>query len=374
MYFKDIIGQEDIKKRLIQSAQTGVVPHAQLFTEQGGAGAFPLALAYARYLNCTNRTETDSCGHCPSCLKYNEQAHPDLHFVFPIVAKKEKKKEVCDDYLMEWRGFLKERPYFDIDGWLDYMEAGNSQALIYSKESDEIIRKLSLKIYEATYRILLIWLPEKLHPTCANKLLKIIEEPPQNTVILMVSETPDQILGTILSRAQRINVRGIHPEAIAASMVSLFGLAPEDAKHIAHLANGNYLKAIEAISLGEENKFFLEQFKGMMRNSWARNVKGMKEMADLLAGIGRERQKNFLSYCQHLIRENFMYRFQSPELNYMNLDEASFSVKFAPFINERNVFDIMEELAKAEQQIGQNVNAKMIFFDLSLRLTVLIKR
>lgn len=374
MYFKDIIGQEDIKKRLIQSAQTGVVPHAQLFTEQGGAGAFPLALAYARYLNCTNRTETDSCGHCPSCLKYNEQAHPDLHFVFPIVAKKEKKKEVCDDYLMEWRGFLKERPYFNIDGWLDYMEAGNSQALIYSKESDEIIRKLSLKIYEATYRILLIWLPEKLHPTCANKLLKIIEEPPQNTVILMVSETPDQILGTILSRAQRINVRGIHPEAIAASMVSLFGLAPEDAKHIAHLANGNYLKAIEAISLGEENKFFLEQFKGMMRNSWARNVKGMKEMADLLAGIGRERQKNFLSYCQHLIRENFMYRFQSPELNYMNLDEASFSVKFAPFINERNVFDIMEELAKAEQQIGQNVNAKMIFFDLSLRLTVLIKR
>ena len=372
MYFKDIIGQEDIKKRLIQSAQTGVVPHAQLFTEQGGAGAFPLALAYARYLNCTNRTETDSCGHCPSCLKYDEQAHPDLHFVFPIVAKKEKKKEVCDDYLMEWRGFLKERPYFDIDGWLDYMEAGNSQALIYSKESDEIIRKLSLKIYEATYRILLIWLPEKLHPTCANKLLKIIEEPPQNTVILMVSETPDQILGTILSRAQRINVRGIHPEAIAASMVSLFGLAPEDAKHIAHLANGNYLKAIEAISLGEENKFFLEQFKGMMRNSWARNVKGMKEMADLLAGIGRERQKNFLSYCQHLIRENFMYRFQSPELNYMNLDEASFSVKFAPFINERNVFDIMEELAKAEQQIGQNVNAKMIFFDLSLRLTVLI--
>lgn len=374
MYFKDIIGQEDIKKRLIQSAQTGIVPHAQLFTEQGGAGAFPLALAYARYLNCTNRTETDSCGHCPSCLKYDELAHPDLHFVFPIVAKKEKKKEVCDDYLTEWRGFLKERPYFDIDGWLDYMEAGNSQALIYSKESDEIIRKLSLKIYEATYRVLLIWLPEKLHPTCANKLLKIIEEPPQNTVILMVSETPDQILGTILSRAQRINVRGIHPEAIAASMVSQFGLAPEDAKHIAHLANGNYLKAIEAISLGEENKFFLEQFKGMMRNSWARNVKGMKGMADLLAGIGRERQKNFLSYCQHLIRENFMYRFQSPELNYMNLDEAGFSVKFAPFINERNVFDIMEELAKAEQQIGQNVNAKMIFFDLSLRLTVLIKR
>ena len=301
MYFKDIIGQEEVKERLRQSTRTGIVPHAQLFTEQGGAGAFPLALAYARYLNCTNRTETDACGRCPSCLKYDELAHPDLHFVFPIVAKKEKKKEVCDDYLSEWRGFLKEHPYFNMDEWLDYIEAGNSQAIIYSKESDEIIHKLSLKIYEAEYRILMVWLPEKLHPTCANKLLKIIEEPPMKTVILMVSETPD-------------------------------------------------------------------------RNSWARNVKGMKAMADVMAGIGRERQKNFLSYCQHLIRENFMYRFQSPELNYMNLDEASFSVKFSPFVNERNVIDLMEELAKAERHITQNVNAKMVFFDLSLRITVLIKR
>ena len=374
MYFKDIIGQEEIKKQLIHSAQTGVVPHAQLFTEQGGAGAFPLALAYGRYLNCTHRTETDACGRCPSCLKFNELAHPDLHFVFPIVAKKEKKKEVCDDYLTEWRGFLKERPYFNIDGWLDYIDAGNSQAIIYSKESDEIIRKLNLKIYEASYRILLVWLPEKLHPTCANKLLKVIEEPPLNTVILMVSEIPDQILGTILSRAQRINVRSIHPEAITAAMITRFGLAPDDAKHVAHLANGSNLKAIEAISLSEENSFYLEQFKAMMRNSWARNVKGMKAMADVLAGIGRERQKNFLQYCQHLIRENFMYRFQSPDLNYMNMDESGFAVKFAPFVNERNVFDIMEELAKAERHITQNVNAKMVFFDLSLRLTVLIKR
>ena len=346
MYFKDIIGQEEVKERLRQSTRTGIVPHAQLFTEQGGAGAFPLALAYARYLNCTNRTETDACGRCPSCLKYDELAHPDLHFVFPIVAKKEKKKEVCDDYLSEWRGFLKEHPYFNMDEWLDYIEAGNSQAIIYSKESDEIIHKLSLKIYEAEYRILMVWLPEKLHPTCANKLLKIIEEPPMKTVILMVSETPDLILG----------------------------LSPDDAKHVAHLSSGSFIKAMEAISLGEENKFFLEQFKAMMRNSWARNVKGMKAMADVMAGIGRERQKNFLSYCQHLIRENFMYRFQSPELNYMNLDEASFSVKFSPFVNERNVIDLMEELAKAERHITQNVNAKMVFFDLSLRITVLIKR
>ena len=267
MYFKDIIGQEEVKERLRQSARTGIVPHAQLFTEQGGAGAFPLALAYARYLNCTNRTDTDACGRCPSCLKYDELAHPDLHFVFPIVAKKEKKKEVCDDYLSEWRGFLKEHPYFNMDEWLDYIEAGNSQAIIYSKESDEIIHKLSLKIYEAEYRILIVWLPEKLHPTCANKLLKIIEEPPMRTVILMVSETPDLILGTIQSRAQRIHIRPIETDAIMNAMISRFGLSPDDAKHVAHLSSGSFIKAMEAISLGEENKFFLEQFKAEDKRS-----------------------------------------------------------------------------------------------------------
>ncbi|MDH6342292.1 DNA polymerase-3 subunit delta' [Parabacteroides sp. PFB2-12] len=374
MYFKDIIGQQEVKNRLMQSARSGIVPHAQLFTENGGAGAFPLALAYARYLNCQARGAEDACGKCPSCLKFNELAHPDLHFVFPIISKKEKKKEVCDDYITEWREFLSGRPYFSLDDWLNEMDAGNSQALIYSKESDEIVRKLSLKIYEADYRILFVWLPEKLHPTCANKLLKIIEEPPTNTVILMISETPDLILGTILSRAQRIHVRPIRTEAIAQALEQLYHLESQDATQIAHLADGNFLQAIEAISMGEENQFFLEQFKGMMRNSWSRNVKGMKEMADVMAGIGRERQKNYLAYCQHLIRENFVYRFQAPEMNYMNKEESQFSVNFSPFVNERNVFDLMDELAKAERHITQNVNSKMVFFDLGLRITVLIKK
>lgn len=374
MYFKDIIGQQDIKRRLIESAGKKIVPHAQLFCEQGGTGAFPLALAYARYLNCANPSDTDSCGHCPSCAKFNELAHPDLHFVFPIVSKKEKKKEVCDDYLPEWRGFLKERIYFGMNEWLECIDAGNSQAIIYSKESDEIMRKLSLKIYEATYRILMIWLPEKMHQTCANKVLKIIEEPPTNTVILMVSEEPDMVLGTIQSRAQRLNIRGIRQDDMIEALINKEMLERSAAKEIAHLAGGNYLKALELISTNEENEFYLEQFKGMMRNSWARNVKGMKASADLLAGIGRERQKNFLTYCQHLIRENFMYRFQSDDLNYMNRNEAEFATKFAPFVNERNVFELMDELAKAERHIIQNVNAKMVFFDLSLHITVFIRR
>ena len=374
MYFKDIIGQEEIKRHLIQTAQSGVLPHAQLFTEPGGSGAFALALAYARYVNCSQRTDTDACGQCPSCLKYDELAHPDLHFVFPIVAKKERKKEICDDYLQEWRAFLHDHTYFRIDQWLDAMDAGNSQALIYSKESDEIIRKLSLKIYEADYRVLLVWLPEKLHVSCANKLLKLIEEPPAHTLILMVSEQPDLILGTIQSRTQRINIPRILPEDLAKAMQSRYGLSPEDAHYVSHLANGNYLKAVEAISVNEETMFFLEQFKTVMRNSWARNVKAMKEQADVLASIGREKQKNYLAYCQRLVRENFIYRFQAPELNYMNREEAAFAVKFSPYVNERNVIDLMDELAKAELHISQNVNPKMVFFDLALRITVLIRR
>lgn len=374
MYFKDIIGQEEIKRHLIQTAQSGVLPHAQLFTEPGGSGAFALALAYARYVNCSRRTDTDACGQCPSCLKYDELAHPDLHFVFPIVAKKERKKEICDDYLQEWRAFLHDHTYFGIDQWLDAMDAGNSQALIYSKESDEIIRKLSLKIYEADYRVLLVWLPEKLHVSCANKLLKLIEEPPAHTLILMVSEQPDLILGTIQSRTQRINIPRILPEDLAKAMQSRYGLSPEDAHYVSHLANRNYLKAVEAISVNEETMFFLEQFKTVMRNSWARNVKAMKEQADVLASIGREKQKNYLAYCQRLVRENFIYRFQAPELNYMNREEAAFAVKFSPYVNERNVIELMDELAKAELHISQNVNPKMVFFDLALRITVLIRR
>ena len=371
--FKDVIGHEEVKQQLIEAARKQFVPHAQLFIGQGGNGAFPLALAYAQYLNCTNPSDTDSCGHCPSCAKYNVLAHPDLHFVFPIVSRKEKKKQLCDDYLPEWRAFLKGRPYFSLEGWLGCMDAGNSQALIYSKESDEIISKLSLRIYEANYRILFVWLPEKMHPSCANKLLKLVEEPSPHTLIFMVSEEPEMILGTILSRVQRVNVRAIREDDMMEALTTHEHLEPEAAREVAHLAGGSYLKAQEIISVSEENAFFLEQFKEIMRNSWARKVKGMKLMADRMAGIGRERQKNFFAYCQRLIRENFMYRFQSPELSYMNRQEAQFSTKFAPFVNERNVFALSDELAKAEQHITQNVNAKMVFFDLSLQITVLIK-
>jgi DNA polymerase-3 subunit delta' len=375
MFFKDIIGQEDLIRQLIGSAQSGVVPHARLFCGKAGMGTFPLALAYARYLNCTQRSETDSCGRCPSCLKYNELVHPDLHFIFPMVANRETKKLICDDYLPEWRTFLASHTYFDLNMWLNHMDATNKQALIYAKESEDILHKVGIRIYEAAYRVFLIWTPERMHATCANKLLKIIEEPPQNTLIFLVSEEPDRILGTILSRAQRINVNPISVDALARAVEKPpHNLAPAEAQQLAHMSHGDYIQMIENIHVNEENEYFLQQFIRIMRNSWGRNVKEMKLLAEEMAGIGREQQKSFLAYCQRLIRENFMYRFQAGEMNYMNRTEEAFSVRFSDYVNERNVYDFIEDLSDAERHIGQNGNAKIIFFDLALRITVLLKR
>lgn len=371
MFFSDIIGQDSLKQQLIASARSGVVAHSQLFCGQAGYGTFPIAYAYARYLNCTARLDTDACGKCPSCLKYNEIVHPDLHFIFPMA--QEGKKTVCDDYIAEWRSFLSNRIYFDLNMWLNEMDT-TKQALIYAKESDEIMRKVSLKIYEADYRILFIWLPERMHTTCANKLLKVIEEPPPFTIILMVSEEPDQILGTILSRSQRINVKPIEINVLEKKVSSLYNQDEESSLQIARMAHGDYIQMIENIHVSEENEYFLQQFQAIMRNAWARDVKKMKVFAEEMAALKKEQQKIFFMYCQRLIRENFIYRFQMPEINYMNREEATFAAKFASFITERNVFDFMEELTEAERQIAQNVNPKMIFYDLALRFAVLLRK
>lgn len=374
MYFHDIIGQDELKARLMETARRGVVPHAQLFSGRNGAGTFPLALAYARYLNCTERTDTDACGHCRSCLQFNELAHPDLHFVFPIVSDKKRKRTVCDDYLDEWRTLLRQRVYFDLDMWLDRMETSGKQALIYAEESDQIIRKTTLRIYEAEYRVLLVWMPERMNAACANKLLKLIEEPPARTVILMVTDTPAGILGTILSRAQRLDVRPIESDALAHALEQRHHLPADEARRIAHLSHGDLLTAERIMGSDERERLFLDFFKRIMRNAWKRDVREMKRTADELAALTREQQRAFLTFAQHMVRENFIRRFHSDDLNYLRPDEAEFSIRFSRFVNERNVFDFTNELSEAERHIAQNGNSKMIFFDLSLRITVLLKK
>lgn len=387
MFFRDVIGQEELKSRLIQTVREGHIAHAQLFCGLEGVGALPLALAYARYVHCTSPQETDACGVCPSCRKYNKLIHPDLHFVFPIVKADKKKKEVCDDFLPEWRECVLKDGYFGYNQWLIFLGSENAQGLIYAKESSEIIRKLSLKTYEAEYKIMIVWLPEKMHDVCSNKLLKLLEEPPLKTLFLLVSEQPEQMLTTILSRCQRINVRPIESETMRQVLSSRFGLTDQDSAAVAHIAGGNYLKAIETIQLSEENQLYFDYFTRYMRLAYTvanmkradnpllkfNALKELKEVADGISDLGRERQKQFLSYCQRYLRENFVLNLREPSLSYLNAKEAAFSSKFAPFIHHRNVFQFLEAFERAEVEIGQNVYAKMVFFDLALKAIMLLK-
>ena len=378
MFFKEVIGQDEQKKLLTDTARKGIVPHARLFCGEEGTGAFQLAFAYARYLNCTDRSEDDSCGKCRSCLQYNEIAHPDLHFVFPMIMQKSLKKEVCHDYLPEWRMFLREqiaqKTYFTVNTWLTCLGADQKKAIIYAAESDKIIHKLSLRIYEAVYRVLFNWASDRMNESCANKLLKLIEEPPANTAILMVTDNPDKMLGTIVSRSQLMYIRPIESGIIADTLNKRWNIDEDDARSIAHLSEGNYFHALAFLSVDNEELFFLEQFKSMMRNGWTRDIVAMKSFSDEMASMGPERQMNFLLFCQGQIRENFVYCLHEPALNYMSKEEAGFAKNFSPYVNERNVIDIMDELSLAEMHISQNVNARMVFFDLSMRITVLVKQ
>ena len=372
MFFRDIIGQEEIKRQLIKNVQENKIAHAQLFCGGEGVGKLPLAIAYARYISCFNPSEKDACGKCANCIKFNNLAHPDLHFIFPVVKKKSSKDVVSDDYIAEWRELIAKTPYFNLPAWLEEMGAENQQAQIYVKESNEIIRKLSLKSSQGGYKIIIIWLPEKMNQECSNKLLKLLEEPAEQTVFLLVSEEPDMLLTTIQSRTQRINLKGIDEKDLKEVLINIHGLQEQDAINIAHQSEGNFLKAIESISLNEENKLFFDLFVALMRLSYQRKIKEMKAWSEKVATMGREKQKHFLSYCQRMIRENFIYNFHNRSITYLGNEEEAFSTRFAPFINEQNVMEIMNELNEAQRHIEQNVNAKMVFFDFSLKMIVLL--
>lgn len=385
MYFSDLIGQQDIKNRLIQTVKENRIPHAQLLRGPEGVGKLGLAIAYARYICCENRGETDACGTCPSCVKYNKLAHPDLHFVFPVIKPTGKSSVVCDDFVADFRSTLIESPYFSMQDWYARISDDAKQGMIYANESQEIIHKLSLKTYESEYKIMIIWLPEKMNDTCANKLLKILEEPPEKTVFLMVSNAPDEIITTILSRTQHIHVPRLTTDEIVVALLQNrdLDITQQDAVNVARISNGSYLSALAILGEDDENKVNFERFVMIMRLAWQvgnrkdhASLKTLRKWSDEMAAsaIGRERQKKFLQYAQHMTRENFILNLQQTDLNYLTTYETDFSRKFSPFINERNVEDIMKEFALAERHIEQNVNAKMVFFDLVLKIIMLLKR
>ncbi len=380
MQFSDVIGQEEVKRHLRLSVAEGRVAHAQLFTGAAGAGKLPLALAYAQYVACPHRTGSDSCGVCPTCRQFSALQHPDLHFAFPIV--KTDSGDTCNDFMPQWRHQLLTQPYFDIDDWYRTLGVETKQGIIYEKESSEIMRKLSLKSFGDGYKFMLIWLPEKMNSTCANKLLKLLEEPPEKTLFLLVSEQPELLLPTIVSRTQEIRVPRLSDSDIAAELIRSRGLGTTEAQDLAHIANGSLTAAYQLADENEQNTRFFNDFVALMRNAWL--VGKRKDYSALLSlrkwsldmadpKVGRERQKAFLRYAQRQVRENYIANYHLPDINYQTTPERNFSTKFAPFINDDNVERIMTQLGTAEAQITQNGNAKIIFFDLCLQMIVLIK-
>ena len=372
--FDNIIGQKEYIASLRTAIDNNRLPHALLISGNEGSGSLALAYAAAQYLICPHRHDGDACGQCPQCLQLGKLQHPDVHFVFPVVRKKNQKEApISLDYMSEWRNAFLNNHYLTLNEWTTTSGEENKQAGIFVAEANNIIKTLSVKPFESDYRVMIIWLPEKMNEETANKLLKIIEEPNDMTHFFLVSQEPERIIGTIQSRVQRINLPPIADVDIQQALVSRFDCPQDKAIDYARMSHGSYVEALKLLNDDEERSFYFTKFCEMMRLSYAKKLFEMKEWSEEMSGIGRERQKAYLQYAQQMIRENFIMNFNTPSLNYLNENERTFSSRFHAFVNHNNVAGIMDELALAEKDIMQNVNAKMVFFDLSLKLIMLLK-
>ncbi|MFW9602106.1 MAG: ATP-binding protein [Prevotella sp.] len=382
MKFSDVIGQEEAINRLRQLVEEQRVPSTMMLCGPSGCGKMALAMAFASYL-LGERDGEKSLLSDPMAIRNAEAMlknweHPDLHFTYPVIKPagvSADHKMISDDFTREWHEMIAESQYFFIDNWLAKMDAANQQAIIGAGESDELTRKMSLKSSQGGYKVSIIWLPERMNAECANKLLKLLEEPPHQTVFIMVSEEPELLLDTIKSRTQRIDIKKIDDDAIEKALTERRGLDQDVAHRIARIANGNWMRALENLDAGNENRQFLDMFIMLMRLSYQRNIKELKKWSEIAStNYGREKQRRMLNYFSRMVRENFMYNFQQAELCYMTQEEENFSSKFARFINEANVIEISELLQKARRDIGQNANGKIVFFDLALQMIVLLIR
>ncbi len=384
MRFCEIIGHDKIKERFIQSVKTNRISHAQLFIGTEGNGKLAMAIAYAQYINCTNKQEltnneisSDSCGECPSCKKYDKLIHPDLHFVFPVVKSAKHKEPVSDNFLKEWREFIIENNYRRLNTWLDYIGAENSQGSIFTQESREIIRKLNLKTYEAEYKVMIIWLPEKMNISASNKMLKMIEEPPEKTLFLLVAEDEGKIIRTILSRTQITKIPKFKDEDILSLIRKneLSSTDNEELEYLVRLANGNAIKAFEISNEAQDNSSNFQNFTDLMRLAYSAKIIELMKWTETIAKLGREKQKNFLEYSLRIIRENMIMNIAPDKKNIVYLDkkETTFSSKFHPFITAQKTVKLYGEINKAHAHITRNVSPKMVLLDMALQLTIIIK-
>lgn len=388
MKFKDIIGQREMADRLRSLVDKNRLPHAVMLCGPEGVGKMSLAMSLASYLLCTGRTESsmfddgtakdDSCGGCQACAMLRNYQHPDLHFTFPTIRPKgtpSDKKIDCSDFMTQWNEMLQRGgTYFSLQEWLDEMKVDNQQSVIGVAESDRLTQCLSMKSNQGGKKVSIIWLPEKMNMECANKMLKLIEEPPVDTHFIMLSVHPEQLLETIRSRVQRFDVRPIALDDMTEALQNRRGLSAEDSLRIARLASGNWLRAVSLLEPGNEEMLFFDMYVMLMRLSYTRKVNELKKWAEQAASMGREKQLRMLHSFQRLTREYFMYNFRNPDIVYMTVEQEEFAKKFSPFINERNIIGMYELYQRVIRDIGQNANPKIQFFDMTMKMAVLIHR
>ncbi|TAL60647.1 MAG: DNA polymerase III subunit delta' [Bacteroidetes bacterium] len=375
MLFKDIIGHLEVKKRLVRSVQENRVSHAQLFLGAEGSGALALAVAYTQYILCKTRRGGDACGMCASCTKIGKLVHPDVHFVYPIAIKKHE-SEKSTDVVTEWRESFLQNPYLNLSDWFSHLDAENKQPIIGVEESGEILRKLSLTTYEGEFKVMIIWMPEKMNIAAANKLLKILEEPPDKTLFILVSENEDALLRTIYSRTQLIKVNRIADEDIKKILIEKSQLSAADAARIAYLADGNYNAALKLIGENQKENLHLQKFREWMRRVFKADVVGIISWAEEIANVkvGRENQKAFLLYGLNIIRECLAGMYGDKKLLRVDGEELDFVQKLSTRLDGNLCKGLSDELNEAIIHIERNGSGKLIFTDLSLKCMRIVKQ
>ena len=373
MLFKEIIGQNEVKKRLIRSVQENRVSHAQLFLGAEGNGSLPLALAYAQYILCKERKADDSCDVCSSCKKNNKLIHPDVHFVYPIALKKNE-SEISTDVVSAWREAFLENPYINLSDWFSCLDAENKQPVIGVEESGEILRKLSLTTYEGEFKVVLLWMPEKMNIAAANKLLKILEEPTDKTLFILISENEEALLRTIYSRTQLIKINRISDDEIKEALVEKNQMDSGNAARIAYLADGNYNAALKLIVENTEENLHLHKFRDWMRLFFKVDVIALIAWSEEIAKAGRENQKAFLLYGLNIIRECLVGIYGDKKLVRVDGEELDFVSKLSTKLDGNMCGQLFDELNKAILHIERNGNGKLIFIDLSLKCIKIIKQ
>ena len=370
MKFADITGHRNVIDSLRELVDSDRVPHAILLGGQEGIGKMRVARAFVSYLYCMDRKGGDSCGRCPACIQNAHHNNPDVHFIFPRIGAASKN---TDSFLPQWNEFLDLHPYMPKEEWAATIEAGNTVPVIYRNDANEISRTAALSSYAYRYKTYVIWMPERMQPQCANALLKLLEEPFQDTIFILVSNEPDKVLPTIFSRTQRFNLKPLADTEVAGILMAC-GVGYNEAVEVASLAEGNMIKALDMTGEGGEIREFSALFMQMMRLAYARNAGALRMLSDAIAAMGREKTSRFLTYCLRMIRESFIFNLKEPGLNAMTGEEAGFCVRFAPFINYKNVEKILSEIQRAHDDVLRNANARLVLFDTMLKLMMLLRK